>query len=342
VQPIDCVLLGARRASELTRQLLAYAGKGPFEVKAIDLSAHVRELATLLETTIPKKVQLRLEVAKGLPAVEADVAQMQQIVMNLVVNAAEAIGDERGTVLVTTGVQEIDAPYAATLYTPTDLPGGTYVFLEVHDTGVGMDDATLGRIFDPFFTTKFTGRGLGLAAVLGIVRAHKGALKVYSQPGKGTTFRIFFPASERAVAQGRGESVDAFRGTGSILVIDDDPGVRSALRMLLDHYGFEVVEAPDGRSGLQAFAAHAGDFVVVILDMTMPDLGGEETFRELRAIREDVPVILASGYNEVEATRRFAAKGLAGFLSKPFTAAELVSKLRAAVDTRGSGRHPIG
>src|SRR6185369_10731587 len=186
---LDNVILASRRAANLTRQLLAYSGKGHFEVRPIDLSAHVRELASLLETTISKKVQLRLELTKNLPSISADIAQIQQIVMNLVINGAEAIGDQRGTVLVTTGLQAIDDFYVQSLFSSEGISAGTYVFLEVHDTGCGMDEATKTRIFDPFFTTKFTGRGLGLAAVLGIVRGHKGTIKVYSSPGKGTTFK---------------------------------------------------------------------------------------------------------------------------------------------------------
>ncbi|HEY0469088.1 MAG TPA: ATP-binding protein, partial [Polyangiaceae bacterium] len=189
---LDNVILASRRAANLTRQLLAYSGKGHFEVRPINLSVHVREMASLLETTISKKVQLRLELTQDLPSVSADIAQVQQIVMNLVINGAEAIGDQGGTVLVTTGVQAIDEFYIRSLFSSDGVRAGTYVYLEVHDTGCGMDDATMMRIFDPFFTTKFTGRGLGLAAVLGIMRGHKGALKVYSSPGKGTTFKVFF------------------------------------------------------------------------------------------------------------------------------------------------------
>ena len=170
---LDIVVTAAQRAADLTRQMLAYSGKGRFEVRAIDVSRLIKEIANLLETTISKKVQMRLELAEGLPAVEADVAQVQQVLMNLVINGAEAIGDARGTVLVTTGAQDIDEPYARNLFA-SELKTGRYVFIEVHDTGSGMDDETQAKIFDPFFTTKFTGRGLGLAAVLGRLRGHGG------------------------------------------------------------------------------------------------------------------------------------------------------------------------
>jgi PAS domain S-box-containing protein len=335
---LDNVILASRRAANLTRQLLAYSGKGHFEVRPIDLSVHVRELATLLETTISKKVQLRLELAAGLPAVSADIAQVQQVVMNLVINGAEAIGDQRGTVLVATGVQAIDEFYVQSLFSSENIEPGTYVYLEVHDTGCGMDEATKMRIFDPFFTTKFTGRGLGLAAVMGIVRAHKGAMKVYSSPGKGTTFKVFFPATDAAATRPAPE-VMSFRGEGLALVIDDDQGVREAASRLLEFFGFSVLQAVDGRHGADVFAQHASEVVVVILDMTMPEMNGEETFREIRRVRGDVPVILTSGYNEIEATRRFTAKGLAGFLQKPFTPKELTQRLALALKpgSKGSG-----
>ncbi len=327
---LNDALAAVRRAADLTRQLLAYSGKGHFQIRRMNLSSHVAELAQLLETTISKKVQLRLELERELPPIEADPSQIQQIVMNLVLNAAEAI-DARGTVLVTTGVQDVDARYASGLLAPGDLAVGRYVFLEVHDTGSGMDEAMQAKIFDPFFTTKFTGRGLGLAAVLGIVKAHHGAIKVYSSPGKGTTFKVYFAASAGAPEPKEAKPSDAFRGSGLVLVIDDDAGVRLVLKHLLEYFGFEVLEAADGRAGVGVFAARAAEVKLVIVDMTMPELSGEETFRGLRGLRADVPVILSSGFNEVEATRRFCAKGLSAFLPKPFTPDDLARCIRAAL-----------
>jgi two-component system, cell cycle sensor histidine kinase and response regulator CckA len=333
---LDNVILASRRAANLTRQLLAYSGKGHFEVRPIDLSVHVRELASLLETTISKKVQLRLELTQNLPSISADIAQIQQIVMNLVINGAEAIGDQSGTVLVTTGLQAIDDFYVQSLFSSEGISAGTYVYLEVHDTGCGMDEATKIRIFDPFFTTKFTGRGLGLAAVLGIVRGHKGTIKVYSSPGKGTTFKVFFPASDSPALRPPAEPAP-FRGEGLALVIDDDQGVREAASRLLEHFGFRVLTAVNGHHGVEVFREHEREIAVVLLDMTMPVMNGEETFREIRRVRADVPVILSSGYNEIEATRRFTAKGLAGFLQKPFTPKELGQKLALALKPGSQG-----
>jgi two-component system cell cycle sensor histidine kinase/response regulator CckA len=324
---LELVIAAAQRAAALTRQMLAYAGKAHVEVRAIDLSTHVREIATLLETTVPKKVQLRLEVSNDLPAIEADLAQIQQVVMNLVINGAEAIGDQQGTVLVTTGVQHLDEAVAVELFPADSIAPRKYVFLEVRDTGQGMDEATKTKIFDPFFTTKFTGRGLGLAAVLGIVRAHRGALEVTSSVGCGTTFKVFFPAALATAQVERPRGATDYRGTGLVLVIDDDASVRATARRMLQLFGFSVIEAEDGQSGADLFAAHAASLLLVIVDMTMPRMNGEETVRAIRRVRADVPVVLASGYGEIEATRRFAGGRLSGFLEKPFTPVQLAEML---------------
>jgi CheY-like chemotaxis protein len=275
-----------------------------------------------------------LELAGALPAVEVDIAQLQQIVMNLVLNAAEAMGDDAGTVVVMTGVEEVGSSHAASsasLFCTEGLAPGKYVFLEVEDTGHGMDDATKAKIFDPFFTTKFTGRGLGLAAVLGIVRAHRAAIDVRSIPGKGSTFKVFFRASGEAPTRGEEGGDGSYRNRGLVLVIDDDAGSRTALRRALELFGFSVEEAVDGAEGAALFAARAEHVVLVIVDMMMPKMGGDETFRAIRGRSASVPVILTSGYSQVEATRRFTARDLAGFLEKPFTTDSLAAKLRAVL-----------
>jgi signal transduction histidine kinase len=328
---VNDVVAAARRASELTRQLLAYSGRGRFEVRPIDLSEHVREISHLLETSLPKTVQLRLELAADLPAVEADVAQIQQVVLNLVVNGAEAIGDAAGSVFVKTGVVDVDPSQAPDLIGPGPLAPGRYVFVEVRDDGCGMDDATKARIFDPFFTTKFTGRGLGLAATLGIVRGHKGAMALSTAPGKGTTFRVLLPASSLAVQRDHPPPGAGFAGAGTVLVVDDEKSVRSTQRMLLTSMGFTVIEAADGREAIDVFTTNADAISVVILDLTMPVLDGPAVFAELRRIRPGVRVILSSGYDEVETTRRFSGQGLAGFLQKPYTVSELEAKLSTAI-----------
>ncbi len=325
--------LGAsERASDLTRQLLAYAGKGRFVIEPVNLSELIAEFGELVQTSIPKNVQLRLDLAAGLPLVEADTSQLQQLIMNLVINGAEAIGEDRsGAVLVTTGVQDVDEGYLRTAMIG-DIDPGRYVTLEVHDTGAGMDAATIARIFDPFFTTKFTGRGLGLAAVQGIVRGHKGTLKVYSQLGQGSTFKVLLPVTEKqAGVQPKRPSAEALAGEATVLVIDDEQVVRQTAKAMLERYGYTVLVAENGKEGIDLFRIVLDKVEVVILDMTMPVMSGEETLRNLRVIKPDVKVLLSSGYNESEAIRRFTGKGLVGFIQKPYSALHLAETVRAAL-----------
>ena len=320
----------SERAANLTKQMLAYAGKGRFLIEPIDISVLVREISALIRSSIPKHVTLRLDLQEMLPLVEADVTQLQQLIMNLVINGAEAIPEHRqGTVLVITRSQEVDAQYLATLGGAADLGPGNYVVISVQDNGAGMDETTLSKIFDPFFTTKFTGRGLGLAAAAGIVRGHKGALKVFSTPGRGTTFRVLLPVS--AAPQNKTVAPvahSAFSGHGLVLVVDDEPIVRKMATNSLERYGYTVVTADDGREGLERFRELHSQLKIVILDLTMPVMNGEEALQKMRLINPRLPVVLSSGYNEVEAIRRFAGKGLSGFLQKPYTAAALAEKMQ--------------
>jgi signal transduction histidine kinase/CheY-like chemotaxis protein/HAMP domain-containing protein len=334
------VLSAAERAAALTRQLLAYAGKGRFVIQPLDLSALVRDLSNLLETSIPKTVRLELHLGASLPAVEGDATQIQQLVMNLVINGAEAIGDHTlGTVTVTTSLQSVDQAYLQQTLMPDEVPPGTYVALEVQDTGSGMDEPTLRRIFDPFFTTKFAGRGLGLAAAMGIIRGHRGALKVHSAPGKGSHFTVLFPAySGEAPHAPTPVAADSRAGRGTVLVIDDEEIVRRTARSILEHLGYSVILAEDGRQGVEVFRKLGGRVALVVLDLTMPAMSGEQTLEQLKAIRADVPVILSSGYDQVDATRRFTGKPLAGFLQKPFTAVQLARQVRLAMEPSGQSR----
>jgi PAS domain S-box-containing protein len=320
----------SERAANLTKQMLAYAGKGRFVIEPIDISVLVREISALIRSSIPRHVTIRLDLQEMLSLVEADVTQLQQLIMNLVINGAEAIPEHRqGTVLVITRSYEVDAQYLASLGGGAEISPGHYVVVSVQDNGVGMDEDTLSKIFDPFFTTKFTGRGLGLAAAAGIVRSHKGALKVFSTPGRGTTFRVLLPIS--ATAQNKPVAPVAhseFCGHGMVLVVDDEPIVRKMATHSLQRYGYSVVTADDGREGLERFRELHTQLKIVILDLTMPVMSGEEALRNMRLINPRLPVVLSSGYNEVEAIRRFAGKGLAGFLQKPYTASALAEKIQ--------------
>ena len=329
------IIKAAERAADLTRQLLAYAGKGRFVTALINIGDLVKEISSLIQTSVPRNVQLRLELDAGLPSVEADVGQLQQVVMNLVINGAEAIGEQPGTVLVATHLQDVDEHYVLTVWGNNELIPGKYVALEIHDTGCGMDQATISKIFDPFFTTKFTGRGLGLAAVMGIVRGHKGALKVYSTPGQGTTIKVLLPVAPEAMQQERGETADAstlFRGSETILVVDDEEIVRLTARSALERYGYIVLQASDGREAVELFQSQPDRIALVLLDLTMPVMSGEETLRQMKSLKRSVKVLLSSGYNEVEAVRHFTGKGLAGFIQKPYAALSLVKRVRGALD----------
>ena len=309
----------AVRATDLAKQMLAYSGKGKFVVEPIDLNRLVEEMVHMLEVSISKKAMLRLDLAESLPSVNADATQIRQITMNLVINASEAIGDKSGVIAITTGYIDCDHDYLKDASVCDNIAGGPYVYLEVADTGCGMDKETASRIFDPFFTTKFTGRGLGMAAVQGIVRGHKGAIKVDSEPGKGSSFKVLLPAGMKpAEMAGTEEQTEAWRGSGTILLVDDEESIRGLGREMLQILGLEVFTAGDGREAVEIFRTR-NDIKTIILDLTMPHLDGEQAFRELRSLDPDVRVIISSGYSEYEVSQKFAGEGLSGFLHKPFT-----------------------
>jgi nitrogen-specific signal transduction histidine kinase/ActR/RegA family two-component response regulator len=334
---VEDVISASERAAGLTRQMLAYAGKGQFVVRPVDLSDVVRNLSDFFRASVPKRVELSLQLAPGLPAIEADTSQLQQIVMNLVMNAAEAIPEgRRGKVEVITGIKELEPSAEAANFLGASPEDGAYTFLRITDDGIGMDEQTRARIFDPFFTTKFMGRGLGLAAVQGIVRAHRGALTVESIPQKGTTFTIFFPASEaKPVLVSEPESAVSRVKRQTILIVDDEEIVRRTAAAILEKQGYSVITAENGKVALHIFRRFSEEIGVLLLDVTMPVMDAEETFRELKALRPDVKVILSSGYNETEALRRFTHGGQAGFIQKPYTSTRLLEKIRATLETAG-------
>jgi PAS domain S-box-containing protein len=327
---IQEIIQASRRAAGLCLQMLAYVGKGQSELKRVDLPALVEEMTHLLKTSINKKAILNLNFEQGLPPIQADANQIRQIVMNLIINASEAIGERGGVITVSIGARESDLEYLRKTCLKNDLPAGLYVYLEVSDTGCGMDEETLQRIFEPFFTTKFTGRGLGLAAALGLVQTHNGALCLQSAPGKGTTFTVLFPAlpvREEVRADATGTSTAAWQGSGTVLLVDDEASVRHVVRMMIEYLGFSVLTAADGRQALDLYRERGGEITLVVLDMTMPRLDGVETFRELRRIDPKACVILSSGYAEEDVVSQLAGKGLSGFIQKPYT----LDKLRASL-----------
>lgn len=326
---LHAIKRASMQAAKLTQQLMAYAGKGRFITEHIHLSELIRDILALIQTSIPKTVDVRLDLAPDLPGVLADAGQIQQLVMNLIINAGEAIGDGTpGIVNVRTGVRELTSAEILASFTSEALAPGSYVWLEVKDTGSGMDEATKARIFDPFFTTKFTGRGLGLAAASGILRALRGAIRVYSTPGHGTSFYVLFPAVAGEVSPKQAKpTLKPRHGSGTILVIDDEYVIRQAVRATLTRIGFDVMLAENGHTGVDLFKEQSGRISLVILDLTMPIMGGEQAFDLLRAIRPDVPILLASGYDETDAVARTANKDFAGFLQKPLD----VNRLTEAV-----------
>lgn len=345
-----------QRAADLTNQMLAYSGKGRFVLRTIDLNDLIEEMAHLLKAVVSKKAVFRLNLDSTSPRIEGDPTQIRQVVMNLITNASDALEDQDGVIAISTGQVDVSRRLLTSTY-PVEhyclhcgahadgtcvllggnracpfldpLGAGTYVFLQVSDTGCGMDEATQHKVFDPFFSTRFAGRGLGLAAVLGIVRGHRGTIKIYSQPNKGTTFKVLIPQSSDACAPPIEAAPGAgrWKGSGTVLAIDDEPMLLTVVGRTLEAVGFSVVSAQDPRAGLAIFAERAEEIVAVVLDLTMPHMDGQEAFRRLRQIRDDVPILLISGYNEQDAISRFAGKGLAGFLHKPFEPEALIGKL---------------
>ena len=333
VQKVDFILGGAEKAADLTRQLLAYAGKGRFVVEAVDIARVVREMTDLVRGSISKKIAIDLSLDRDVPAVQADQGQIQQVVMNLLLNAAEAVGENQaGTVFVRVSAAEItpsNAPIDAV--SGEGLPGGSYVCVEIRDTGCGMEGETLAKIFDPFFTTKFMGRGLGLAAVAGVVKTHGGGIEVESALGEGTAFRVFLPAARESGAHAGRPDAAGVRGAGTVLVVDDEKTVREFARAALEKFGYRVLTAPNGLEAVRLFEREPRAVDAVLLDLRMPVLGGEDAIEALRAARPDLKVVLMSGYGEMEAARMFDGKGIAAFLQKPFTASRLAEQVKTVL-----------
>jgi two-component system, cell cycle sensor histidine kinase and response regulator CckA len=332
-------IVAARRAADLTNQMLAYSGKGMFDLKAIDMSEIVEEIARLLKASISKTVLLNLQLTKDLPMIMADPGQIQQIIMNLIVNASESISSNSGVVTITTGLKECDEEYLMNSRLKEKPKEGDYIFLEVSDTGCGMDKETQEKLFDPFFTTKFTGRGLGMAAVLGIVSGHKGAIFVNSTPAEGTRIRVLFPAENKAdkpVKDKEMETEKSPSSKGMVLVVDDDEMVLGLCKDMVERLGFKVLTAADGEYAVALFNENADNIDCVILDLTMPNKDGMATFDEMMASGSDVRVIISSGYDELEVSQRFKGKGLAGFIKKPYQLENLQKELYRVLKNKKS------
>lgn len=330
-----------RRAADLCKQMLAYSGKGKFVLRQLDLSWIVEDVENLLRASIGKKIELRVELSEELPRVLADGTEINQVIMNLVINASEAIGASPGHIEIRTGTMPIDGESLPALLGGAEMPPGEYVFLEVADNGQGMDAETLAKIFEPFYTTKFTGRGLGLAAVLGIVRGHRGAMTVESEPGAGAKFRMLLPANTSADDEVREQSGPEIESDGGpkaeralVLVVDDEAKMRDLLERVLRRLDCDIIMAVDGEDGLRIFRERQEDIRAVLLDLMMPKQGGIEVYEQLRELSPQIPVLLMSGYSEEAAMEKFSENGLTGFVQKPFQLSRLREMIRTAIKQR--------
>ncbi len=326
---IDNIVGSCDNAAELCKQMLAYAGKGSYEMRVINLNEMVKTMGKLIRASVRSNIALKIKLQSDLPGIEGDTAQIQQLILNFIVNSADAIGSASGDIKVSSGVRKMAREQLAKLYNGSELPEDEYVILEVRDTGCGMSKEMQDKIFDPFFTTKETGSGLGLSAVLGIVRGHHGALQVFSTPGKGTAFRVYLPATTQSVSEQVVSTVevDAWRGDGKVLVVDDDLRVRNVAKSFVEKMNFDVITAEDGKEGLEVFSKQHGNLVAVLLDMTMPIMGGVDAMAGMREVDARVPIIIVSGYSEIEAGALIRGDRPDAFLQKPFKAKALKAAL---------------
>jgi len=312
----------SKKAADLCRQMLVYAGKGHFIVKGFDLSAMVKEMTSLMEISLSKDVSIHYDLANNLDYIEVDAAQVQQLIMNLITNANEAMEGRSGRVLMQTKAVTLDQYFKDMLGAEPAKPGH-YICLEVSDEGCGMDEETKRRIFEPFFTTKITGRGLGMSAMLSTVKNHEGMIQVHSKVGDGTTFQVFFPAIDKeayleALSTTEPHWYAEKKPFGKILLVDDEEIVLETMQVMLQDLGYEVLLAEDGLQALEIYQQHQHDICLVLMDMTMPKMGGKTCTAELQKINPEVKIILSSGYTEEDISKQFNELNLAGIVQKPF------------------------
>jgi PAS domain S-box-containing protein len=315
-----------KRASDLTRQMLAYSGKGRMVVRRLDLNQVAEEMPHLLEVSISKRVRLDYAFEPDLPPIEADPAQIQQVIMNLVTNASESIGDRDGVITLRTGLEYLAAPQEELETHGWALNPGLFATLEVADTGCGMSAETRRRLFDPFFTTKFSGRGLGLSAMLGILKGHNAGIRIRSRVGEGSSFKLYFPVSGSAVLRPESEAPvqeSAVHG-GNILVVDDEPDILESTSELLEAMNFRAFQARDGVEAVDLFKARPAGFSLVLMDLTMPRMDGREAAHALRALDPDLKIVLCSGFNQTDLAKDIRLPAtISGFLQKPYTMKDL-------------------
>ncbi len=324
----------AKRACELTNQILAYSGRGKFIIEPININKLVQEMSSFLTASISKRINLLYFFHKDLPLIKGDATQFRQVIMNIIINASESIGKDNGQIKITTDVVEADDKLIEKMTVNNDIQPGKYISLEISDTGCGMDESSIKQIFDPFFTTKFTGRGLGLAAVLGIINGHKGALTLTSKKGSGTSFTIYLPISETAeipLPKSEPQNLINNKKHLKILIIDDEDYIRTVTTRMLEIAGYESFTAKDGKTGITIFKKENPALSCVILDLTMPEMDGQEVLEKLKLINPEVPVIISSGYSPEEVTLRFKKEEISGFLQKPYQLSELLNEIEQAI-----------
>jgi CheY-like chemotaxis protein len=327
---LDTVVKSGLKASHLTRQMLAYAGRGKVSSRPIDPAHLVEDLRAMIRAAIPEHISLQIETTGQPPAIRADASQIEQLLMNLVVNAAEAIEPgSPGVIRISIGREELRSDDIRNSLA-MDLPPGPYLALRISDTGSGMDEETRSKIFDPFFTTKFTGRGLGLSAASGIVRGHQGAIHVATRPGAGSTFTIFLPASPDP-PQAHPPVARALKGSGTILVVDDEGMVRQTAKTALEHYGYHVLLVENGQEAVDIFRQGLPRISLALLDLKMPVMSGDQAFPLLKSLQPHVPVIVSSACDEFEALRLFPEHPIL-FLQKPYTASQLAEKIQSVLE----------
>ncbi len=326
---IENIIGSCDHAAELCKQMLAYAGKGSYELEVINLNELIKSMGKLIRASVGSNISLKMKLDGDLPGIEGDLAQVQQLLLNFIVNSADAIGKGTGEIKISTGAKFVMREILDQLYNGKELPEREYVIIEVRDNGCGMDQALQARIFDPFFTTKETGSGLGLSAVLGIVCGHYGAIQLFSEPGRGTAFRVYFPATDQSFKEKivTTMEVEVWHGDGTVLIVDDDLRVRSVASAFIQNLEFDVLTADDGKEGLALFKEHHKKLVAVLLDMTMPVMGGVDAMIGMREIDRSVPIVLVSGYSETEAGLLVSGDRPNAFLQKPFKAKVLKSTL---------------
>jgi len=336
----------AQRAAELTSQMLAYSGRSSYVVRPLNLSKLISEMPDVFRASIPSQINLEFACDPDLPSIVGDTPQFHQILVNLITNAAEAIGERAGFIRVSTRLTHIAADMLDQFYFQEKCAPGEYVCLEIADNGCGMNEEQLARLFDPFYTTKSTGHGLGLAAILGIVRGHCGAIQVESRPGEGTTFRLYFPVAAKITAatpsaappmpdaRRSADTTGAWRGSGLLLVVDDEETVRVVAKEILERQGFTTLVAADGREAIALFETHGDKIAAALVDLTMPEIDGQELMEALRAMRPGLPVVITSGYSEEDIMERFSNAPPAAFIKKPYGSRELVTLIKKVLDSR--------